>query len=159
MQPGGSLPLLGTGVALAASVGVACVTVALRSISRTESTPTIVFWFTIFSIAATGLLMPWFGQWHDARTWALLVALGLCGGLGQLFLTASLRFAPIATLAPIDYIQLVYSVALGWLIWSAQPGWTTWVGAGVIIASVLATFWMNPRREQPDPAGPAVGEA
>lgn len=159
MQPGGSLPLLGTSVALAAAVGVACVTVMLRSISRTERTPTIVLWFTIFSIAVTGLLMPWFGQSHDARTWALLIAVGLCGGLGQLFLTASLRFAPIATLAPFDYVQLVYSVLLGWLIWSAHPAWTTWLGAGIIIASVLATFRMDPKGDQPEPAGPAVGEA
>lgn len=159
MQPGGSLPLLGTSVALAAAAGVACVTVALRSISRTESTPTIVLWFTILSVLATGLLMPWYGQGHDSRTFALLVGVGLLGGLGQLFLTASLRFAPIATLAPIDYAQLIYSVLLGWLIWGTQPAWTTWIGAGVIIASVLATLRMKPGSGQSEPAGPAVAEA
>ena len=159
MRPGGSLPVLGTSVALLAALGVAFVTVALRSISRTEGTPTIVLWFTTFSIVVTGLLMPWFAQVHDAATWGLLVALGLCGGMGQLFLTASLRFAPIATLAPIDYAQLVYAVLLGWLIWGAQPAWTTWAGATIIIGSVLVTFWMKPAGDQPEPAGPAVAEA
>lgn len=149
MRPCGSLPLLGTAVALGAALGVACVTVALRSISRTEGTLTIVFWFTIFTLMVTGALMPWFGEAHDARTWALLVTLGLCGGVGQLALTASLRYAPIATLAPFDYLQLVLAVAFGWFIWGTQPAWTTWIGAGVIIASVLATFQRPAVRETP----------
>lgn len=159
MQPGGTLPLLGTGVALGAAAGVACVTVMLRSISRTEGTLTTVFWFTIFSIVVTGMLMPWVGQWHDTRTWLLLLTIGLTGGVGQLCLTASLRYAPIATLAPIDYAQLIYAVLLGWALWGAQPAWTTWAGAAVIIASVLSTFRMRRRSDPLDPASPAVGEA
>lgn len=144
MQPGSEqLPLYGTLVALAAALGVACVTVTLRSISRTESTQTTVLWFTLFSLAVTGALLPWFGQVHDAQTWLILIGVGLFGGIGQLGLTASLRYAPIATLAPIDYLQLLYSVLFGWLLFDAQPAWTTWAGALLIIASVLFTF---PRR-------------
>ena len=150
MQPGGSdLSLAGTLAALTAAFSVGCVTVALRSISRTESTPTIVFWFTIFCTIASGLLMPWFGQVHDTFTWALLLLIGLSGGIGQLFLTASLRYAPISALAPIDYLQLVYAVAFGWLLFSAQPAWTTWLGAAVIIVSVLSTMGRRPVKETP----------
>lgn len=143
-QPGGTLPLVGTGVALGAAIGVALVTVALRSISRTESVPTTVFWFTIASLLGSGLLLPWFGAWHEAEIFALMVLIGLAGGAGQLFLTASLRYAPIATLAPFDYLSLLYAVLLGWLIWGAQPAVTTWIGAGIIIASVVSTLGRTP---------------
>ncbi len=146
VQPGGGqLPVLGVAVALGAAFGVACVTVTLRSISRTESTQTTVLWFTIFSVIATGALLPWFGQAHDGPTWLLLIAIGLSGGIGQLGLTASLRFAPIATLAPVDYLQLLYAVTFGWLLFDMQPALTTWAGAALIIASGLSTF----RRRQP----------
>ena len=150
MQPGGDhLSLAGTLAALAAAFSVGCVTVALRSISRTESTPTIVFWFTIFCTVASGALMPWFGQAHDAFTWVLLVLIGLSGGLGQIFLTASLRYAPISALAPIDYLQLVYAVLFGWLLFGDQPAWTTWAGAALIIVSVLSTMGRRPVKETP----------
>jgi drug/metabolite transporter (DMT)-like permease len=151
MQPGGELPLIGTMVAVGAALGVALVTVTLRSISRTESTQTTVLWFTLFVTIATGLLLPWFGQWHGLTTWLLLVAVGLFGGVGQIGLTASLRFAPIATLAPLDYLQLLYAVLFGWLLFGSQPALTTWAGAGLIIASVLSTL---PRRRKDAAVGP-----
>jgi drug/metabolite transporter (DMT)-like permease len=148
MQPGGDLPLLGTAVAVGAALGVALVTVTLRSISRTESTQTTVLWFTLFVTAVTGMMLPWFGQSHDAATWLLLVGVGLFGGVGQIGLTASLRFAPIATLAPLDYLQLVYAVLFGWLLFGNQPALTTWAGAALIIVSVLST--MRPKRKAED---------
>lgn len=153
MQPGaGRLPLLGTLVALGAAFGVACVTVAVRSISRTESTLTTVLWFTLLSVAATGALLPWFAQAHDPSTWALLAAIGLAGGIGQIGLTASLRHAPVATLAPIDYLQLLYAVLFGWLLFGSQPALTTWAGAGLIIVSVLSTIRRRAVRETPTSA-------
>jgi len=94
MRPsGGNLPAEGLALALLAAFGVAAVTITIRQIGRTESTPTTVLWFTLFSMAVTGALLPFFGQAHDARTWAVLAALGLFGGMGQLFLTSALRFA------------------------------------------------------------------
>ncbi len=144
-QPGGELPLLGTIVALGAAFGVSLVNVTLRSISRTESTQTTVLWFTLLVTAVTGAMLPWFGQAHDLLTTLVLIGIGLSGGIGQIALTSSLRFAPIATLAPIDYLQLVYAVAFGWLLFDMHPALTTWLGAGLIIVSVLSTL---PKRKK-----------
>lgn len=151
MQPGGELPLVGTLVALGAALGVAFVTVTLRSISRTESTQTTVLWFTTLVTLVTGALLPFTGQWHDAETFALLVAVGLTGGIGQIGLTGSLKYAPIATLAPLDYLQLLLAVLFGWLLFDAQPALTTWIGAALIIVSVLSTI---PRRKKAEEVGP-----
>lgn len=145
MQPGGDLPILGTLVALGAALGVAFVTVTIRSISRTEGTQTTVFWFTTLVAIVTGLMLPWTGRWHDIETVLLLIGVGLTGGIGQIGLVASLRHAPIATLAPLDYLQLVYAVAFGWLLFDARPALTTAIGAALIIASVLST--LRPRRK------------
>jgi drug/metabolite transporter (DMT)-like permease len=151
MQPGGDLPLVGTLVALGAALGVALVTVTLRSLSRTESTQTTVLWFTIFVTIVTGVLLPWTGSWHDLPTWLLLVAIGLTGGIGQIGLTGSLRFAPIATLAPLDYLQLLLAVLFGWWLFDAQPALSTLAGAALIIVSVLSTL---PRRKKAEEVGP-----
>jgi drug/metabolite transporter (DMT)-like permease len=142
MQPSGShLPATGLALALAAAFGVAAVTITIRQIGRTESTTTTVLWFTLFSMTVTGLLLPVFGQAHDARTWAVLVALGLFGGIGQLFLTSALRFAPVSVVVPFDYSQLLWAVLLGWAIWDTHPAWTTWAGAAVIVGSGLYTVY------------------
>jgi len=150
---GGALPPAGLALALAAALGVAGVTITIRTIARTESMPTIVLWFTLFAMAATGLLMPFFGQAHDARTWAILAALGLFGGLGQLFLTSALRFAPVSVVVPFDYTQLLWAVLLGWWLWDTHPPPSTWIGAAVIVASGLYTLYREHKlgREKPRP--------
>jgi drug/metabolite transporter (DMT)-like permease len=142
MQPSGShLPAVGLGLALLSALGVAAVTITIRQIGRTESTPTTVLWFTCFSIVVLGLLMPFFAQGHDGRTWAILAALGLFGGMGQLFLTSALRFAPVSVVVPFDYTQLLWAVLLGWAFWDTHPAATTWIGAAVIVASGLYTVY------------------
>jgi drug/metabolite transporter (DMT)-like permease len=154
MQPGGShLPATGLILALLAALGTAAVTITLRQIGRTEATPTIVLWFTCFSMAATALLLPFYGQAHDARTWAILLALGLCGGLGQLFLTSALRFAPVSVVVPFDYSQLIWAVLLGWLLFDTHPAASTWGGAAVIVASGLYTLFREHKlgRDKPRP--------
>jgi drug/metabolite transporter (DMT)-like permease len=154
MQPGGStLPPIGLGLALLAALGVAGVTIAIRQLGRTESTPTMVLWFSAVSLLATGPFMFFFAEPHDSREWAILIALGLCGGLGQLLLTASLRFAPVAVVAPFDYTQLIWAVLLGWLLWDTHPGLSTWIGAAVIVASGLFTLYREHKlgRDKPRP--------
>lgn len=156
MQPSGSnLPATGLALALLSALGVAAVTITIRQIGRTESTPTTVLWFSAFSMLATGLLLPVYAQPHDPAEWLILVALGLAGGIGQLFLTSSLRFASVPVVVPFDYSQLLWAVLLGWLLWDTHPPATTWAGAAVIIASGLYTLYREHRlgREKP-PAAP-----
>jgi drug/metabolite transporter (DMT)-like permease len=156
MQPsGGNLPTTGLALALLSALGVAAVTITIRQIGRTESTPTIVLWFTLISLIATGLLLPFFGQAHDGWTWAILAMLGIFGGVGQLFLTSALRFAPVSVVVPFDYTQLLWAVLLGWAIWDTHPPATTWAGAAVIIGSGLYTLYREHAlgRESP-PAEP-----
>ena len=146
MQPGGTrLDPLGLGLAVLAALGVAGVTITLRQIGKTERMPTIVLWFTCFAMLVTGLFMPFYGQAHDAATWAILLGLGVFGGIGQLFMTSSLRFAPVPVVVPFDYSQLVWAVLLGWLLWDTHPAATTWLGAAIIVGSGLYTLYREHR--------------
>lgn len=156
-QPtGSSLPLLGVAVALGAAIGQAAVTTTLRHLQRSEHVSTIVFWFAVSGILAGGLLMPIFGQSHDAAGFAFVIAGGLAGGLGQLFMTSSLR-APIAVIAPFDYLQIVAATAFGWLLFSDVPTMTTIAGASLIAASGIYTAWRERvRHRRLSQAGPAV---
>jgi drug/metabolite transporter (DMT)-like permease len=152
MQPGRShLPAIGLSLALLAALGTAAVTITLRQIGRTEATPTIVLWFTCFSMLVSGLFLPFYAHAHDARTWAILVALGTFGGLGQFFLTSALRFAPVSVVVPFDYTQLIWAVLLGWALFGTNPAASTWAGAAVIVASGLYTLFREHKlgREKP----------
>ncbi|MGZ8337039.1 MAG: DMT family transporter [Allosphingosinicella sp.] len=159
MQPAGShLPPLGLALALLGALGAAGVQITLRQIGHTESTPTIVLWFTGFVMIISGLFLPFFSVAHSATDWLILSVVGLSGGVGQLLMTSSLRFAPVSVVVPFDYSQLLLAVALGWLLWSTHPPATTWAGATVIVASGLFTLYREQRlgrvRPHPQPLEP-----
>jgi drug/metabolite transporter (DMT)-like permease len=146
MRPDGShLPPAGLILAGLAAFGVGVTTITIRQIGRTESTQTIVLWFSLLSLAAIGILMPFHGRAHDSGEWLILFALGSFGGIAQLLLTASLRFAPVPVVVPFDYTQLLWAVLLGWLVFAEEPASTTWLGAAIIIASGLYTLYREHR--------------
>ena len=134
---GGDLPALGLAFAVSGAIGVAAVTIAIRSIGRTEAPEAIVFWFTMLSLPTIAIFLPSVMTPHDPATWLVLVAIGLSGGLAQLFMTGSLRLARISVVAPFDYAQLIVAVLLGWLIWNVAPTPRTWAGAAIIATSGL----------------------
>jgi drug/metabolite transporter (DMT)-like permease len=145
-RPAGSaVPIVGIAIALAAAVGQAGVTTTLRHLQRSENIASIVFWFAVAGILVGGLLMPAFGHWHGSKALAFVIVGGLAGGLGQLFMTASLR-APVSAVAPFDYLQMVYATAYGWLLFSDAPSLYTASGATLIAGSGLYTAWRERRR-------------
>ena len=138
---GRDLPAMGLALAILAAFGVGIVTITIRQIGRTEHPQTTVLWFSLISMLALACLLPFYARLHDPGTWAILLALGGFGGFGQLFLTASLRYAPVSVVVPFDYTQLLWAVLLGALIFGNAPPSTTWAGAAVIIASGLYTLY------------------
>ncbi len=157
-RPGGSgLPMLGIGIALVAAISQGAVTTTLRHLQRSENIASIVFWFAVAGTVVGGLLMPVFGTWHDLIAILLVLAGGLCGGMGQLFMTASLR-APVAVVTPFDYLQILAATAFGWLLFSAVPTIHTIIGAALIAVAGIYTAWREHRRRIRQAAGatPAV---
>ena len=146
MQPSsGNLPLEGVLVALGAAIGVGSVTVVIRQISRTESAEAIVFWFSVIAMAILGGFMPWVMTAHSPLEWGILMLIGLTGGIGQIFITLSLRVAPVPVVVPFDYTQLLWVVLLGWLFFADMPHEATWAGAAIIVASGLYTLYREQR--------------
>ncbi|MEO1639221.1 MAG: DMT family transporter [Pseudomonadota bacterium] len=67
----------------------------------------------------------------------LLLALGVLGTLAHLFMTWSLRFAPASTLAPMQYLEIPFGTAIGWLIFADLPNGLAAVGICVTVAAGL----------------------
>jgi drug/metabolite transporter (DMT)-like permease len=146
MRPEGrDLPAIGLALAVLSAFGVGLVTITIRQIGRTESAQTTVLWFSLLSMLALATLLPWFARLHDGRTWLILLALGGFGGFGQIFLTSSLRYAPVSVVVPFDYTQLLWAVLLGWALFANAPPSTTWSGAAAIILSGLYTLYREHR--------------
>ena len=78
-------------------------------------------------------------------TWGLLLALGVLGTLAHLFMTWSLRFAPASTLAPMQYLEIPFGTAIGWLVFSDLPNGLAAIG---ICITVLAGLYIIIREQR-----------
>lgn len=131
----GHMNAVGVTLGILSALGAAGAMVAIRQIADTERGPTIVFYFTLGGVVlgAAGSAFHWVTP--EPMTLALLIAAGLIGGVGQLFLTEALRQAPIGVIAPFDYTQLVWATVLGLVIWGELPQPLTLIGAVLVALS------------------------
>jgi len=145
-RPGDGVTALGLLVVISAAVGQAAVMITVRQISRTEPTAAIVFWFTLFTMIAGAAMLPSFGHSHDLSTYIMLAGAGLLGGFAQLTMTASLRFAPVSVVVPLDYLQIVWGILIGWLVFLSAPTPLMLAGAALIAGSGIYTAYREHAR-------------
>ncbi|WP_297798904.1 DMT family transporter [uncultured Brevundimonas sp.] len=150
VRPGaeGAPPLVGLLFSLAGAFVAASVTVTLRQLGKTESATSIVFWFFIACALVGGTVSLFNGHVHSLAVIGVLSAGGLAGGFAQMLMTTSLRHAPVSTLAPLDYLQMVGAVLLGWALMSDVPTPATLCGAALIAASGVYTAWRERVRQR-----------
>jgi len=73
----------------------------------------------------------------DARAAWLLAALAGLGTLAHLALTGALRFAPAATLAPMQYMEIPFAVLVGFALFAEIPGPSAASGIALTMAAGL----------------------
>ncbi|MEM6620458.1 MAG: DMT family transporter [Pseudomonadota bacterium] len=86
---------------------------------------------------------------HPDAAWAtptgverwILAAIGLLGTVAHLFMTWSLRFAPSATLAPMQYLEIPVATVIGWLIFRDLPNGLAAVGILITVGAGLFVIW------------------
>ena len=137
--------------ALAAVVAVATYSlsvVTLRLLSRTDTTESMVFWFSVLLSVGAGLLS--IPHWAPLQLdhWPLFVGVGVTGALGQHFITEAFRHAPAAVVAPFEYTALLWGVALDLVIWRVLPGAVT-IGGGAIVIGAGLYLLARERRQVP----------
>ena len=108
---------------------VALISIQIADLNRTDKPLTIVFYFALFSVPMTALALPFVMTAHDTAGWLLLLAIGIAGVIGQLLLTAALRFGAVASVIVMDYSSLFWATLYGWAFFASLPPASTWLGA------------------------------
>ncbi|MBM1813749.1 DMT family transporter [Pseudosulfitobacter pseudonitzschiae] len=90
-----------------------------------------LLWLFSDDVAGLAMRMP------DGREALLLIGIGLFGTLAHLMMTWSLRFAPSATLAPMQYLEIPFATAIGYVVFRDLPNGLATVGIVITIAAGL----------------------
>ena len=96
----------------------------------------------LFLMVAMGVATAFFDttQWlvvPNVLESSLLIAIGALGTLAHLLMTWSLRFAPSATLAPMQYLEIPIATIIGFLIFDDLPNGLAALGIAITILAGL----------------------
>ena len=137
----GSSEAMGALAMLAFAVLGSCAMVLVRKLVQTERTPTIVLYFSLFASIFSLATLP-FG-WI-ALSWpslGLMALAGFCGGIAQLLLTSSYRYADVSTIAPFEYTSIVLGLIIGYFLFDEVPTGTMLIGTSiVVVAGIFVIF-------------------
>lgn len=132
---------LGAVVVLAGAVMAALAQVFVRKMVQTEQPSAIVFWFSVTSTVLSLATIPFGWVVPTAEQAPLLIGAGLLGGVAQIFLTLAYRNAHASVVAPFDYSSMLFSLVIGYLVFSEVPTMTMLSGAALVIGAGILIIW------------------
>ncbi|OBY26442.1 DMT family transporter [Leisingera sp. JC1] len=137
--------MLGVLLVVGATVARGFVQIHIRRMVQSEHTAAIVFYFSLTASALALLTAPFGWVMPDAQTAALLVSAGLVGGVAQILVTSSYRFAPASMLAPYDYASMIFAIVIGYVWFDEWPTLVMLAGAALVIAGNVLVIWREHR--------------
>ncbi|UJQ93611.1 DMT family transporter [Mariluticola halotolerans] len=127
--------VIGVIAALIGACFAATAMLTTRALVSTEPSATIVIYFSATCSLFALLTSPFGWVMPDPQQWVLLISAGIAGGIAQILLTESYRHADMSIIAPFEYVSLVLSVAVGYLIFGDVPTLQMLVGGLIVVAA------------------------
>ena len=132
----GNLPAMAA--VLAAALAWALAMISIRKLGeRGESGASIVLWFAIGSSLVAGALALPGWVWPTPMQWLLLGATGLISALAQVLMTEAYRRGEPSLVAPFEYSGIVWTTALGGVLWGELPDRWDFAGIAVLVGAGL----------------------
>ena len=128
--------LLSLGATLCGSI----YNIATRKVGGRDRAETSLLYVGLVGSLGAALPLPWHWLMPQGTQWFLLLAMGLCGGIGHFLLIQAHRLAPASLLAPFFYTQIIWMILIGLVVFGDVPDIWTIVGAAIVIASGLFVF-------------------
>ena len=112
-----------------------------RRLAQSETTSSIVFYFSLVTALAGAVTLPFAWYTPTFSQLAMLISLGLFGGVAHIFLTESYRHATASVIAPFDYSAMLWALLLGYWVFGELPSMLVYVGAIIVAGAGLFVIW------------------
>ncbi|MCX8502240.1 MAG: DMT family transporter [Alphaproteobacteria bacterium] len=116
-------------------IGTSLAMIAIGRMNATEPGMRIVAYFMGFGVV-TGLGSLFFAAVvPTGRELLILIAIGVSGGLAQLFMTYAYLKAPASVIMPLDYFSLIIAMGIGLVVFNEVPTVATILGSILVAGS------------------------
>ncbi|HMR17645.1 MAG TPA: EamA family transporter, partial [Mariniflexile sp.] len=117
----------------------------INQIGQTEHPVVVVNYFMITAMVLGGVLS--IGNWvtPTGKEWPLLLSLGVVGYFGQIYMTKAFQTASTNLIAPLKYIEVVFTVLLGIALFDEIYTFWSLLGIALIIIGLVLNVWYKSR--------------
>ena len=123
----------------------------IKKLTQTDSAVTISLYFGIGMIPATFILAFPVMEAIDMRQFTILVFIAITGTLAQTIMNTALKKGELALLLPFDFLRLIWSVLIGYVLFAEEPTFTLWIGGFLIIGSTTYIAWREAKLKNQPP--------
>lgn len=121
--------------------------VLTRRIAGVDSPETSAIYSSMVGAFGLILVLPFVWKTpHSLRDVAYFCSLGVLGALGHYCVAKAMNYAPANIVSPFQYMQLLGSVAVGYIFFGDFPDFLGWLGATIIVAAGIYIGWTQRRR-------------
>jgi len=78
----------------------------------------------------------------------MLLIIGICVVFGFIFIFNAYRLGKPYIVAPFEYVLLLWSVSIGWLVWDETISLQSWIGMGIIVTAGIFIFYRERVNDQ-----------
>jgi drug/metabolite transporter (DMT)-like permease len=122
------------------------VVICIKRLATTEPTRVIMFYYALWNALFALIPAALFWVTPTLPQLALLTVVGILGIGGQSLITHGLTMGEATVLVPLDYSRIIYSAALGYLLFNEIPGPWSFAGMALIVGCSLYLVLTEKRR-------------
>lgn len=133
---------------LIAAVLSGLVYIMINQIGQSEHPVVVVNYFMITAMVLGGVLS--IGNWVTPTgvEWPLLLSLGVFGYFGQIYMTKAFQTASTNIIAPLKYVEVIFSLLLGVALFNEVYTFWSLFGMVLIISGLVLNVWYKGRLKQ-----------
>lgn len=115
----------------------------IRKIGKSEHHLVVINYFMTLSTVVGGICSIFFWIQPIGVEWLYLISLGLVGFGAQLYMTRALQIAEASTITPFKYLEVVFTLLVGWMWFGEYQTWVQVMAIGIIVMSLIAHVWIK----------------
>lgn len=143
IRPTFSLEIIPALIGLSSAIFAGGAYTFVRFLGGREKGPTIVFFFSFFSIISTlPFVLVDFKPFTMEQLFYLLMA-GVAASVAQFALTAAYKHAPAREISIYSYTQIVFTALIGFTLFGQIPTAFSFVGYAIVIVASIGMFMYN----------------
>ena len=137
-RPGFGAFELGHVYALGSMFSYSFYVIMTRRMGARETAESMIFYSALAPVVLMAPVVPYTASAPpDLFHWLILLSLGFYGGFGHWLLIRAYKIATTSALAPYPYMQMIWMIFFGYIVFDQFPDRWTLAGAVIIVASGL----------------------